>query len=120
VLGQVGVRFEDIWARRCGRSAAKHYLRTLELAILFALVTPTWLAAFIVASVYKVPALHVAGFVLVAAQVVLFIFAELQLHRFHLAASKQLKVKVGWNEPPSSQQKFDLWCQARGVKASEE
>jgi len=117
LLGTVGSRFQAVWTRRCGSTAAEHYLRALELGISFLAITPTWLAAFIVASVYGVPALHIAGFVLVAIQILVFVSAELHLHRFHKAAGAYLGVKVGWNDPPSNEEKFDQWCRTNGAKA---
>lgn len=104
------------WTKRTGKSAALHLWSSLKWLCIFLLISPFWIAAFVLASTKQLPALHVLGFILVAAQWMCFTAAVHHLRRFHRAASHALGVHVGWNDPPSRESKFKEWCEKKGIQ----
>jgi hypothetical protein len=116
MMGKVQSAVLRIWTERTGAVAARHYLLALTSLPPFLIISLFMFAAFLVASLLQVPALHVAGFVLLAVDVVIHLFGLYHLRQFHQAASRFLGVHVGWNDPPSSHAKFVEWCRDRGIE----
>ena len=106
----------EVWTPRVGGEAAELVCSVWLDLFRVPLLGIVWASLIIAGGVTHTSAVWILGVVALLVEAWLLVRMAHRLRRFHRAAARALGVHVGWNEPPSREDKYVAWCRRKGIE----